>query len=488
MPSTAGLYEPKEIAVDSLWTGGPITVREPHTGLAGGFDARGYVFGVHGTRVGLLLDGAGGRRRQWALTRQDPPAMLREKAAKLHHQALMFDLLTDSYARNPYPTLANMRVHCPVYRSEQLQAWIVTRHSDVLSCLSDPRLSADRVSPRVSQLPRSLRERSRPLVDVLSNWPLMLDPPAHTRYRSLIARTMTRSAVERYVPTVRHLSRQLVDAGIAQGGMDAIADLAYPLPLAVVTELIGLPPDGRDLLKACAVDIVNFFGCDPSHYVERIAAAEVSVGEASAFLRQVIRAKRRRPTADLISALVAAVERGEVLDDEEIVALCLMMAFAGYETTMNLIGNGLLALMTHPDQMRRLRSDRSLLPRALDEMLRFEPPVQRLSRMATAGIELRGQQIRRGDLVFLMASAANRDPARYVDPDQFDIMRDARHALSFGHSIHTCPGSTLAKLEARTVFDDLLGRVAEIRLVDDTPDWQRNLSIRSLRRLHVTFS
>ncbi|MGO4774511.1 cytochrome P450, partial [Lysobacter sp. 2RAB21] len=241
-------------------------------------------------------------------------------------------------------------------------------------------------------------------------------------------------------------------AAQANGGMDAIADLALPFPLYVVSEIIGAPVEARNLLKACAVDIVNFFGCPPHLYVEKGGIAMRSIADTTEYLRGVLNERRRQPRQDLISGLIAAEERGDVMSEDEILATCLMMVFAGFETTTNLVGNGLLLLLQRPDQLRALRADPALMKTAVGEMLRYESPVQRLSRMALEDFELGGHCIRAGDLMFLSAGSANRDELKFADPDRFDIRRDTRDHLAFGHSIHLCPGNTQAQLEAQMLF------------------------------------
>jgi pimeloyl-[acyl-carrier protein] synthase len=318
-------------------------------------------------------------------------------------------------------------------------------------------------------------------------WPLMLERPEHTRLRTLINKAITPAIVRGFIPTIQRLVGELLDDALAKGGMDAIADLAYPFPLNVVSEIIGAPAEGRALLKACAVDIVNFFGSPPHLYIEKAETAMRSIGETTDFLRDVLRMWRSQPKQDLISSLIAAEERGDVMSEEEILTTCLMIVFAGFETTTNLIGNGLLLLLQHPEEQRKLRQDPSLMKSAVVEMLRYESPVQRLSRMALANFDLCGCSIRRGDLMFLMVSSANRDAAQFDDPDRFDITRDTRKHLAFGDSIHLCPGNTLAQLEAQILFTELLGRVPRLTLLESEPDWQINLSVRSLNRLHVAF-
>ena len=252
-----------------------------------------------------------------------------------------------------------------------------------------------------------------------------------------------------------------------------------------MSEIIGVPFEYHKLLKAFAVDIVNFFGSPPHLYIATAEKAMHSLEEASLLFRNIIQQRRQKPQNDLISVFIAAEAEGNVLHEDEILATCLMMIFAGFETTTNLIGNGLLTLMTYPEQQTHLRNDMSLMKSAISEMLRFESPVQRLSRMSLCDFTLEGKEIKKGDLMFLMASSANRDPQCFNNPDYFIIDRNPKKHLAFGHSIHTCPGNTLANLEADILFTELLKRFPHLELLDRGPDWQANLSVRSLNHLNV---
>jgi hypothetical protein len=399
-----------------------------------------------------------------------------------------YDLLSPSFRQDPYPLLHRLRAEEPVHYSQQLQAWVVTRHDDVLVGLAHPSISADRVSPRLLQFPAQHRPKFQPLARLLSMWALMLDRPDHNRFRSLITKAMTRPIIMGFRPTIERITRELVDEALARGGMDAMAELALPLPLYVISEILGVPRERIGLLKRCAFDVVRFFGTSPATYLPTADAAMRSVVETAEYLRDLIREREREPRQDLISGLIAARARGEILEDDEIIATCILMVFAGFETTCNLLGNGILLLARHPEQFALLRSTPSLMRGAVDEILRYETPVQRLSRMALDDVMLRGRVIRKNDLIFFMSSAANRDPALFADPDRFDITRDNTQHLAFGHWIHTCPGSTLAHLEASIVLGELCRRAPGLRLVDEGPSqWHENLSIRSLKTLPVRF-
>lgn len=397
----------------------------------------------------------------------------------------MIDLLSVEFQQNPYPFFRKLQCQAPVYWSDQIQAWLITPYNLVIACLSDSRISANRILPRMHQFPKELREQFLPLERTLSLWPLMLDKPRHTRLRSLINQAMKNSIIMRFTPLIQSIVNELLENIVMRKEVDVIADIAYPFPLNVVSNLIGVPPTCRMLLKACAVDIVNFFGCPPHLYIERATVAMRSVFSVTEVLKEIIQDRRADPQNDLISSLIIAEQCGDVLSEEEIISTCLMMVFAGFETTTNLIGNGLLTLLQHPEELQKLRQNPQLMKNAILEMLRFESPVQRLSRMALVDFELEGKKIKKGDLLFLMAAAANRDPLQFRDPDRFDITRQIGHHLAFGHSMHACPGNTLAQLEGNVLFTEFIKKFHGLTLIDRQVEWQRNLSVRSLHHLKI---
>ncbi|MCU6209266.1 cytochrome P450 [Enterobacter cloacae] len=403
-------------------------------------------------------------------------------------QALSDSLLSLQFNQSPYRVYSELRKHNPVFWSEEIRAWMITRYDDVMSCLHDERISANRIIPRIKQFPAELQTEFTPLLNVLSMWPLMLDRPEHTRLRALINKAMVPGVITSFIPLIKRQAEELLNETLKNDCADIIESLALPYPLNVVSEIIGVRKEDRPQLKAFAVDIVNFFGCAPGEYTARARAAMQAVNVTSDILRITIQQRRKEPKEDLITALIKAEENGDILSEEEIIATCLMMVFAGFETTTNLIGNGLLLLLQHPEQLQRLRENPALMPAAIREMLRFESPVQRLSRMAREDFILHGKRICKGDLIFLIAASANRDEATFTRPDTFDISRDARNHLAFGHSIHLCPGNNLAQLETQILFEALLTKTNNISLLSTTPEWQKNLSVRSLLRLPVAFN
>ncbi|WTW98854.1 cytochrome P450 [Streptomycetaceae bacterium NBC_01309] len=394
-----------------------------------------------------------------------------------------YDLTSPEYRHNPYPVLRSMQDRDPIHFSRQWNAWLITRYEDVAAGLAHPGISADRITPRLNQLPESGRTQFQPLARMLSQWPLMADPPAHAALRSPVTDSMSQRVIESFRPLVTRTVTTILDSALASGETDAVAHLAVPLPLYVVSEIIGVPQESRGLLKQSAVDIVRFLGTPPATYLPMAGAALRSLDEATEYLQGLVAHRKSMPRHDLISVLLS--DKGT--SEEQVVATCVMMIFAGFETTSNLLANGLLLLLRNPEQLALLRERPELLPSAIEEMLRVESPVQRLSRMATTDLELGGKHIRSGDLVFFMTGAANRDPAAFDRPEHFDITRDHHRNLAFGSWIHTCPGSGLARMEAEITFGELLRKASDIRLSEESVTWQENLSVRALEKLTVVF-
>lgn len=361
---------------------------------------------------------------------------------------------------------------------------MLTGYADVVSALKDPRLSAERLSPFLKSQPPALQQRLEPTARALSRWMLLLDPPDHTRVRGLMNRAFTPRAVEAFRPRIRALVRNLIDRFAASPSFDSIADLAYPLPAIVIAELIGVPAERRDEFKAWSDDIAAFVGTfnTSALIVER---AQESVQAMEAYFRGLITERRRAPRGDLLSTLLAVAERGDALTEAELFANCGFLLFAGHETTTNLIGNGLLALLQNPNEFDRLRRDPMLVGSAVEEFLRFDGPVDRISRIATQDFELHNQRIRTGDRLICLTSAANRDSAQFPDPERLDVGRAENRHLAFGLGAHFCIGAPLARVEAQEAFAELVGRFPWLELEPQELRWQDTVGFRGLRSLRV---
>jgi len=387
---------------------------------------------------------------------------------------------------NPYPLYQQLRESDPIHWSELLDGWVLTRYDDVVAVLKDPRFSADRRRARNRFVQQALiaQEQAGPLAQ--ANTMLSSDPPEHTRLRGLVSKAFTFKAVEAMRPRIQQIVDELLDGVQDKGRMDVIWDVGYPLPVIVIAELLGVPSERRDTFKRWSDDIVATLGGPlvPPEVQER---GRQSAQEMAQYFRSVIEERRTAPRDDLLSALIAADERGELLSEEELLATCILLLAAGNETTTNLIGNGMLALLRNPDQLERLRADPSLTESAVEELLRYDGPVQATGRVATEDIEVGGKVIEEGQLAFCMLAAANRDPAQFPSPDALDIARRDNKHIAFGFGIHFCLGAPLARAEAQIAFSTLLRRIPSPRLAAEQVEWGGTFILRGLKRLPIEF-
>jgi len=395
-------------------------------------------------------------------------------------------LLSPAYIENPYETYDLLRAHAPVYWSARWSAWIVTRYDDVLAILRDHRRFSNqgRYTQYIGQLPHDQRRQLTTLVEHYEHGGLVqLDPPAHTRLRRLVNLAFTPRAVAGMRATVEDLVDHMLDDAEARGGLELIRDLAFPLPATVIATMLGVPTSERDQFKDWSAKIQRFLGSGDAHFPYTLEAQD-SWLRMNAYFQAMLDERTRCPRDDLLSALAAARDAGDTLSEDELVRTCGAMLIAGHETTTNLIASGTLALLTHPDQLRAVRQDPSLYAGAVEEVLRYDSPFQSGLRTVTEDVEIRGQSVKRGQLVYLMLGAANRDPSRFPNPHAFDIRRDVSKQLAFGHGIHHCIGAALARLEAPIALNRLLGRFPTLRLAPgDPPRWKRSMVQRGLERL-----
>jgi cytochrome P450 len=383
---------------------------------------------------------------------------------------------------DPYSYFAALREREPVRWNAQVGAWIITRYDDVQAAFRDARLSADRISPYYRpKLGGPNGEVLRPAYENLSRWMVFIDPPEHTRLRALVVKAFTPRIIEALGDKIRDTVRELLDEAPA-GELELIRDLAYPLPVIIVGEMFGVPRQDRERIKTWSDEIVLVVmgALDVPDRHERARRAFV---EFEAYLREKIGERRKRPTGDLLSQLIAAEERGDVLSEQEIVSTCLMLLFAGHETTTNLIGNGVLALLEHPAELVRLRAKPEIMAPAIEELLRYDGPVKAMWRIALADFEMRGRTIRRGDRVLLVLAGANRDPSRFVDPDRLDLGRDKNAHVGFGYGAHYCLGAPLARLETQVAVSALLARHPRLGLTAAPRSWHPTVLTRSLYAL-----
>lgn len=404
--------------------------------------------------------------------------------APLAPDADPFGLLKPDSLQDPYPVYARLRAEAPVYFSEALRAWLLTRYEDVLAAFRDPRLSSRLTSGYGKQLPPAVLDQLAPVLRNLASWALFTDRPDHTRMRGLLNKAFTPRVTENLRPRIQALVDELLDAVAPAGRMDVIADLANPLPVIVIGELLGLPREDRHLLKAWSDMLVGFLGATritPEMFTEAVRGI-VSMED---YLRQVIAERRKRPGEDLISRLLAAEEQGTLLSEQELLSTCTLVLFGGHETTTNLIGNAVNALLEHPDQLEVLRREPGAVVSAIEEVLRFDSPLQRQMRLTSEDIVVGGQRIPQGQRVVLMIGSANRDPAQFPEPDRLDVRRQDNRHLTFGMGAHFCLGAPLGRLEAQLALGTLLRRFPGLSRTEGTPHRVENLSLRGFESLPV---
>ena len=396
-----------------------------------------------------------------------------------------FGLLTPESRRDPYPAYARVRAAEPVHYSEAWGAWMITRHADCVQAFRHPELSANRAGGYAKSLPPEVRERLRPLLQNLSRWLLLIDPPAHTRIRAIVREAFTPRLVAAMRPRIERIAESLIDDLATRDEFDLIRDFAAPLPVIVIAEMLGLPPEDGLKLKSWSDALAAFMGASAIK-PELVAGALRSVVELEAYFKEAIARRRGELGDDLMSTLLRASEGEEQLDEQELLSTCTVLLFGGHETTTNLIGNAVHVLLQRPDHAARVReAPDEQAPRVVDEVLRYESPVQRMGRVARGDFELAGATLRGGDRVFMVLGAANRDPEVFERPDVFDPDRrdDAKH-LSFGIGPHFCLGAALGLLEGRVALTSLLRRLPQLsRAGDGAPAWIDNLTVRGLASL-----
>jgi cytochrome P450 len=382
---------------------------------------------------------------------------------------------------DPYPLLARLRADDPVHWNPGLRAWVLTRHADVDRAFKDPRLSSDRIRPFVSGQSRADSADVALLGDCLSLWMVFNDPPAHTRLRAPVAQAFTRRAVEALRPAIAARVEALLAGPKARGRLEVVGAFAWPLPALVIAGMLGVPEGDVEDLKRWSDDLAAFVlaaRLDPGRY----ARAAASLAAMTAYFDGLIAARRTAPGGQIIDSLIAAEADG--LSRAELVASCVLILFAGHETTAHFLANGLRALILHPGAALAGEG----LRRTIDEVLRWDGPSIAQVRVAAEDLALHGRRIAAGDRVYLMINAANRDPAVFRNPDAFDPGRaDGARQLAFGSGLHVCLGAHLARLEGEVAFPRLLAALPRARLTGEPPDWSDSLVIRGMHRMEVAF-
>ncbi|HEX5501575.1 MAG TPA: cytochrome P450 [Thermomicrobiales bacterium] len=389
---------------------------------------------------------------------------------------------------DPYPVYRQLRTERPVCWNGQ--SWLVSRYDDVVGLLTDPRASSARTEAIYQALPPDVREELAPMRHVLGSRMLLSDPPRHTRLRGLVTQAFSAKMVEAKHPRIREIADALVARVAGRGALDVIADLATPLPGRVIADMLGVPAADQERFSRWSRDQVRVYD-RPGTVHERVAImrrGQASMLELRAYLEGVIAARRAAPRDDLVSTLVAAEEQGDRLSTDELVVMIIALLVGGNNSTAHLIGNAVLTLLRHPAALARLRAEPALVRPAIEEVLRFESPVQATSRVAREAIPLGGRTIAPGQGISLLFGAANRDPAQFADPDTFDLARQPNRHLTFAHGPHFCLGAALARAEAQAAVLALIARCPDLALATDRVEWLPGFSFRGLKALPVTCS
>ena len=395
--------------------------------------------------------------------------------------AMQFNPMDPEFLADPYPMYHRLRTEDPVHHSP-LGFWVLTRYEDVVAVLRDPRLAKEALAAFVAA------RFGTTIPPGLGLSMLDRDPPDHTRLRSLVSKAFTPRVVEVLRPHIQ----QIVDGLLAKvhddHAMDLIEQFAYPLPVIVICEMLGVPVADHERFKGWGLDIAR--GLDTillppdSEVGQRSMTARRALAD---YFRGLIAERRASPRGDLLSALIAAEEAGDKLNEEELLATCILLLVAGHETTVNLIGNGTLALLRHPAELRRLRDNPGLIGSAVEELLRYDGPVQRTARIPSEDVTIGGRTIGKGEMVMPFIGAADRDPTQFPEPDRLDIGRTDNRHIAFGWGIHFCLGAPLARVEGQIAINTLVQRLPRLALATDRPEHRESLTLRGLKSLPVTF-
>jgi cytochrome P450 len=393
---------------------------------------------------------------------------------------VFFNPFDPEFKRDPYPSYHALRESDPVHQTP-LGNYVLTRYADVVSILRDPTMSSDfRKSityEQFRQLSPTIPEDRQPSL-------LFLDPPDHTRLRTLVNKAFTARRIEQLRRRVEEVVEECLTAARERGEMDVVEDLAYPLPVTVICEMLGVPAEDHKLFKSWSLDLVATL--DPIVPPERVERAMKSSDAFAAYFKKLIAKRRTDHSDDLLSALIQAEDEGKQLTEEELLITLVLLLVAGHETTVNLISNGMFALLQNPKQSDRLREDPSLIRTAIEELLRYDSPVQFIARITTRDYEVGGLNIEKGRELIGLLGAANRDPAQFDEPDQLDIARGDNRHLAFSGGAHFCLGASLARLEGQIAIGALVREFPDMELKDPDPPHRETLTLRGLASLPVT--
>jgi cytochrome P450 len=396
-------------------------------------------------------------------------------------------LFTEEFVQNPYPTYHRLLEEGPLHFVDvsggMWGVWAVFRHAECSAVAKDPRLSVRRTEGMLFTLPAERQNDFKELVRMLGLWMIFIDPPEHTRMRKLMNQGFSQSAAQALRPQVEKIVDRVLDSVADCSEADLVKELAYPMPVRVISELLGVPETMHEAFLRWSAAIAEFNG-NPHRTVEHAENAQNAVLALTDFFRQAVAERRRNKGDDLISLLIDIKEEGEAFTEEELYAQCVMLLFAGHETTRNLIASGIYSLLREPEKMTELRDNPALIRSAVEEFLRFESPIQYTARVTTEPIEFCGVRIPKRQTILCMLGAANRDPRQFENPDALTLNRLNNQHLAFSAGPHFCIGAQLARLEGQVAILKTIQRLPKLRLAR-TSEWERNFGFRGLKTLQV---
>ncbi len=401
----------------------------------------------------------------------------------------VFDPFDPRWSSDPFSLYADLRDRAPIHKND-LGFWVVSRHADCLAILRDKRASSDSLNVAVERMPQGFRtpiaEEDPVAAAMLEMRPFLFrDPPDHTRLRGLVSKAFTPRVVESLRTRTQEVVDELLAAAMEADEVDLLEEFAYPLPVRIICDLLGVPLADQDRFKMWSGALAR--GLDPDFLLtpEVIAARNESVLQFSQYFFELLAERRRNPGDDLLSRLVQAEDGGTVLSEPEMLSTCILLLVAGHETTVNLIAGGVLALLRHPDQCDRFRADPELTRSGVEEMLRYVSPVQLTGRALTEDCEFGGVEFASGDFVMLLLASANRDPEQFDQPERFDIARNPNNHLGFGFGIHHCLGAPLARMEAQVALVSLVRQAPKLVLAVDDVSYKTNIVLRGMESVPV---
>jgi cytochrome P450 len=388
---------------------------------------------------------------------------------------------------DPFPLYQRLRDDDPAHWSPRLKAWVLTRYEDVKRVCLDASMSSDRLRPFFATLPPPEAQRVAELIRYLTLWMVFRDPPEHTRLRRLAAKVFHVRSIHALRPNIEALTKSLLDSIGEHSEFDFIADFAGPLPALVIIDMLGAPREELARLKRLSDEMALFIG-SARDAQEKYARAAAATREMAGIFRELVGARRAAPQRDLLTELVALDDAGDRLSEDELVATCILLLFAGHETTTHHLANGLRALLAFPAELERLRAKPSLAPAAVEELLRYDGPIGAQVRIVQEPHTLHGKSLQAGDRVFLLMNAANRDPRAYEDPDRLDLERNGVPHLTFGFGAHICLGFPLARLEGQVALPAVLSRWRHLELVGEPPEWMDSMVLRGMKAMPLRAS